>query len=168
MFLKSHHMAAGLALLISAASAQAAPPKVGDTFGNWLFECQALAANKTACVLSQTLSQAKTKQRVLRVTLNKPENSSEFQLVAVAPLGIHIPTGVTGSVDKSTPIPFGLKTCTKQGCIAVAKANNALIKALKSGKNIEISFTANPRRKPVSLNVSLTGITAGINALERK
>ena len=167
MFLKSHHIALGLSLLITAATAHAVP-KVGDKFGNWLFECKALAANKTACVLSQTLSQAKTKQRVLRITLNRQENSQEFQIVAVAPLGIHIPTGVTGTIDKGVSIPFTLQTCAKQGCIATAKADRKLINALKSGKNIEISFVANTHSKRITLNISLDGVTAGINALERK
>lgn len=167
MFLKSHHIALGLSLLITAATTQASA-KVGDQFGNWLFECQALAANKTACVLSQTLSQAKTKQRVLRVTLNKPENSQEFQVVAVAPLGIHIPTGITGTIDKGVSIPFKLQTCAQQGCIATAKADRKIINALKSGKNIEISFVANTRSKRITLKVSLDGVTAGINALEKK
>jgi invasion protein IalB len=169
MQLKRHYLipALSLSLLLAVTSAQAIP-KVGDKFGDWVFECTALAANQTHCVLSQTLIQNESKQRVLRVALNKPAESKELQLVAVAPLGIYLPAGLTATIDKKTTVPFILKTCTQQGCIATANVDSKLVKSLTSGKNIELSFSANADSKPITLNVSLNGITTGISALSDK
>ena len=164
---KRHYLIPALSLLLAVTNAQAVP-KVGDKFGDWVFECTALAANKTNCVLSQTLIQNESKQRVLRIALNQPEKSKELQLVAVAPLGLYIPAGLTATIDKNTEVPLILKTCTQQGCIATANVDSKLVKSLTSGNNIEVSFSANADSKPITLNVSLMGIITGISALNEK
>jgi len=165
MMTKLRQIILGFAVLFSALSTVQAEPKVGDKFGNWLFECQALAANKTACALSQTLVQSENQQRVLRVSLNKLESNDEVQLVAIAPLGIYLPFGVTGKVDDELSIPLELQACAQQGCIATTTLKGKFLKALKSGGSLKISFSGSSKSEPVVLNLSLDGITAGIDAL---
>jgi len=165
MMIKLRYTILGFAVLFTAFSTAQAEPKVGDKFGSWLFECQALAANKTACVLSQTLVQSENKQRVLRVSLNKLESSNELQLVAVAPLGIYLPFGVNGKVDDKLDIPLVLQACAQQGCVATSTLKGKVLKALKSGSNLEISFSGNLQSDPIVLNVSLDGLAEGVDTL---
>ncbi|PHS70448.1 MAG: hypothetical protein COB22_08145 [Cycloclasticus sp.] len=154
----------GFFLLIISTAAMAAP-KVGDKFGAWSFKCQATAANKTSCALSQTLVNKKTKRRVLRVVLSKQNKSNNHQLLVLAPLGIYIPSGVVATVDKGSSISLALATCSQQGCMARGAVSRQLLQKIKAGNNLNIKFSFNPKAKPVTLQASLKGISAGIKAL---
>lgn len=151
-------------LLLTSSTVTYSAAKVGDKFGSWSFKCQATAANKTACALSQTLVNKKTKRQVLRVVLNKP-TGQEHQLLVLAPLGIYLPKGVMATIDNAARIPLTLKRCHQQGCMASGTINKQLLTKLKAGKNLDIKFAFSPKAKLVTLKASLMGISSGIKAL---
>lgn len=142
-----------------------AATKVGEKFGDWSYACQTQASNKTRCNISQTLVNKKTSKLVLSVVLMKPTTTNELSLIVTAPLGIYIPSGVKATVDNKTNIALSLKRCTNKGCMATAKLPKSLVKKLKAGSKLYIEFYASARSKPITLDVSLNGITKGIAAL---
>ncbi|MFT5720674.1 MAG: invasion protein IalB [Motiliproteus sp.] len=161
--LKLYLMAISVSLLLPFSTAYAAANS-GDKFGDWLFECQALAANKTNCMLSQTLINKESKQRVLRLALSNIQDSKGLVLIAVLPLGIYLPSGVTLNTEKGTVIPLNLQTCTQQGCIATSALSSKHIKAIKAENELVVAFSVN-KNTPVTLPVSLNGVSAGLKEI---
>lgn len=145
-------------------SAAYAAANSGDKFGDWLFECQALAANKTSCALSQTLIKKETNQRVLRLAISKSQDGKGFMFVTVLSLGIYLPSGVTIKTEKGTLIAMTLQACTQHGCIARKKLSAKQIKAIKSENEMTITFSAD-KSTPITVSVSLNGISAGLKEI---
>lgn len=81
------------------------------------------------------------------------------------PLGIHLPSGVLGAIDKGKQFPLQLQACNRRGCIAKAKVDDNLKKALVAGKGLAISFSAQPNADPQVLNVALAEISSGLDAI---
>ena len=86
-------------------------------------------------------------------------------MVVVAPLGLYIPSNITAKVDGDYSIPLVLQTCTQQGCIAIAKADRKVVKALKAGNKLVVSFAANANDPAINIDVSLEGVSAGLMPL---
>jgi invasion protein IalB len=154
---------ATLALLLAPVAASAAP-KVGDVFGDWVFECMALAEGKTLCALSQSLVSQQDNRRLVKFSLARNEKNNEVMLTALLPLGIHLPQGVQGSIDQGKAFPFTLQTCTQQGCIASFKTDKDMVKRLKAGQKVAVSFSVAGGKRPITLTGSLKGLAAGIKA----
>ncbi|MFT6914987.1 MAG: invasion protein IalB [Motiliproteus sp.] len=153
-----------LSFLLPCATAFAAANS-GDKFGDWLFECQALAANKTNCVLSQTLINNESKQRVLRLAISNSKDGTGLRLVSIMPLGIYLPAGVTVNTERGVAIPMMLKSCTQQGCIATSVLTAENIEAIQSEKELSVVFSVN-KNTPVKLSISLKGTRAGLKEIK--
>ena len=153
-----------LGLMVTAAQAQTAP-KVGDAIGDWIFNCQALSATQTVCVLQQTIVQKESKQPVMRLTLRKLGKEQKLGLVVRVPLGVYLATGIGGKVDEGKQFNLIWQSCTKQGCQAALSLDDGQKTALKSGKQLFIGFKARPDKDAVTVAASLKGVTAGLKAL---
>lgn len=161
----SKNIATLLALFgISAPQFAAAEPKVGDQFGDWVYECAALAANKTVCSLSQMIMSKNQNKRIVKFNLGRNEKTKSLDFVALLPLGIALPSGASITIDTGKTYPLSLKTCLQQGCVATYAVDSGLMKALQSGQKLEISFTPGGAEKPVTINGSLKGLADGMKA----
>ncbi len=152
-------------LFHTAASAEA---KVGDRFGDWVFECQALAADMNVCALTQMILNKKNNRRHVKLILMNGGGEKDQELLAVLPLGIHLPSGVSAAVGQDKPFPLTVQNCTQQGCKATANLDGALLKTMQSGDKLTISFSRQPAAKPVVVEGSLKGLTEGLKALGHK
>ena len=138
--------------------------KVGDKFGDWVFECQAIADGKTDCALTQTLINKQTNQPVIRLILARSKGGNEVELKVLVPLGIDLQVGVSGSVDDKIPLKFVLETCVQAGCLGTAKTKGGIMDAMKSGVALNLSFTGKGAGNKVSAAGSLKGLADGIAA----
>lgn len=141
-----------------------AEPRVGDHFGDWVFECVALAAGKTNCALAQTIALQKDNRRIAKFTLGRNQQTSAVTLTVLLPLGIHLPSGVSGMVDQGKPFQFAVQTCIQQGCIATYPVDAGFLKTLQAGQKLGLNFSANGGKQPVSINGSLIGLAEGLKA----
>lgn len=141
-----------------------ADAKVGDRFGDWVFECAALAEGKTNCALSQTISSQKDNRRIVKFTLARNRQTNAVTLTALLPLGIHLPSGVSGVIDQGKPFHFALQTCIQQGCIATYAVDAGFLKSVQAGQKLSLDFSVNGGKQPVSINGSLNGLADGLKA----
>ena len=156
-------------LFHTAANAEAkVEAKVGDRFGDWVLECRAVTAGKNVCFLSQTMVTKKGNRRLLKLNLGNNADKKENELVVITQLGIHLPTGVTGTIGQDKPFPFTVQTCTRQGCLTTAKVDGALLKALQTGEKLAIKFSMLAAGKPITLEASLKGLAEGMRAINLK
>lgn len=146
------------ASLIMGPSVSAAP-KSGQSFGDWVFECTAIAEGETSCFLVQTIISQKTKKQIARFTIGSNPNSEGKRFVAFVPLGISIEKGVVLSIDSGDQVSMVLKTCIAQGCVAAVDLSETLAAALSRGKVFQVRFEMNRADSPIALKGSLIGIT---------
>src|SRR5690606_20389564 len=113
-----------------------AEAKVGDRFGDWIFECTALAEDKTACALTQTIVTQKDNRRIVKFNLAHNEKMGGAMLTALLPLAIHLPSGASGVIDREKAFQFSLQTCLPHGCIATYPVDSNFLKSMQNGKQI--------------------------------
>ena len=150
--------------VLAPAALGASPAKVGDHFGDWVFECAALGEGQTLCSLNQTLIAKNSNKAIARFSLSRDKKSNENILGVLVPLGLDIPVGVAVNIDQNPPIPLTLLTCSPNGCVANAVLNPKAVDAFKVGKALSLSFKIRGADKPMNLAGSLNGLAAGIAA----
>ena len=143
-----------------------AEAKVGDRFGDWALDCQAVAAEKNVCALTQVIT--KNKRPLLKLRLRHDGEKKDLELVAWVPLGIQLPVGVTGAVAKDKAFPFTVQTCIKLACIATAKVDANLLKSMQSSEKLAITFFMLNTGKPVVVEGSLKGLAEGLKVISPK
>jgi len=151
-------------LLLTMPQTSHAEAKVGDVFGDWIYECRALAENKTACSLSQTIMSKSQNKRLVKFNLGRNEKTKAVNLTALLPLGISLPSGVNFSIDQGKTYQFTLKTCFQLGCVATYPVDNSFMQALQSGQKLNINFSGEGADAPIKISGSLKGLAEGVKA----
>jgi invasion protein IalB len=145
-----------------------AEAKVGDRFGDWIFECRAISADKTICALSQIIALKENNKVMTKLSLRNDKSKGEPELIALVPLGVYLPSGVTGTFDQGRPFQFTVQRCTQQSCIASVKADSVMLKTMQSSEKVAISFSGQADAKPIVLTGSLKGLAEGLKAINLK
>jgi invasion protein IalB len=139
-------------------------PTAGETFGDWVFECRAVAENQTSCALTQTLISAQTQQAVAKFSFTRSQETSTLTLLTLLPLGLDLSAGVQGRVDGKDAMEYKLETCVAAGCFARSLISAEVLEAMKAGTALGVSFTVKGYTEPMTLTGSLKGFTEGMNA----
>ncbi|AGI69027.1 invasion protein B-like protein [Octadecabacter antarcticus 307] len=155
-------VAAACCTLAGSASAQDGPPRAGQVFGDWRFDCTAITEAQSRCQLTQTMLAGELRQAVARLGL-APDADGGMVLSALLPLGFSIPAGVRVAIDEGETIPLDLVRCVTAGCIAGHTLSADEITALRLGVLLAISFDSAAGRT-ITLAGSLDGISAGLDA----
>lgn len=131
----------------------------------WVVNC-ASGANGGAleCQMSQNLTEAKTGQRVLTVTIRKQAKDGAMAMLLALPHGLFIPSGASYQIDAGEKKTVAIQTSDQNGAYAAVPLDAALITALKTGTNLNIGIES-VTRKPVAIPLSLNGFTAAIDKL---
>lgn len=149
------------------ASAQENPDKPAQppAVNSWTINCGSTTdVNKLECQMSQSLTEAKTGQRVLTVTIRKQGADAARGMILQLPHGIYLPAGATYQVDQGEKTPAVIQTADQNGSYVAVPLADALVNALKRGTTLNVGMeTAN--RAPITLPVSLTGFAATYDKL---
>ncbi|RUW43507.1 invasion associated locus B family protein [Mesorhizobium sp. M8A.F.Ca.ET.021.01.1.1] len=147
------------------AQPQSAPPKPADA-NPWAVNCSSGATNtELQCQLSQNLTEAKTGQRVLTVTVRRDNANGSLAMLLALPHGLFLPSGASYQVDQGQKTTIAIQTSDQNGAYAATPLPPDLVKAMKSGTNLNIGMES-VTRKPVTIPVSLAGFTAALTKLE--
>lgn len=167
-------LAGGAATAAAAADVKTQPPaqataatKPEHAFGDWRLRCREIAPGDTACMLHQRIIARETKLPVAAFAISRNKNSRELRLIAVLPLGLDIPAGVSGKAG-SVPLTFTVQTCVRRGCVASLTVDEKLLESLKGADALTATFKMRNVAGPTSLPVSLKGLDEGLKALESK
>ena len=127
----------------------AAKPRSG-----WLVQCTD-AGSGLRCSASQSLILAKTRQRVLTVTVQRDE-TGKMSVLYRAPLGLFLPAGIAVTLDDKKPTTLPFQTCNAQGCFAAAVLSDNQLAGMRKGKALNVVFQ-NLKKKPITLSIRLQG-----------
>jgi invasion protein IalB len=155
----------GLAFGSGSALAQDGQPKVGQKFGDWVFQCSAVAQNQTDCAFVQTIVTPDGKRQLAQLQMLEQKTvPGTYILTVVLPLGLDLQNGVTARIDQTDPVLVTLKTCLPRGCIASMPLDEVLGSALRNGNALELAFTVADGKKTATVTGSLTGIDEAFSA----
>jgi invasion protein IalB len=121
---------------IAQAEAPAAPAPPG-----WAARCS--SASRSApleCAIEQTAVLTKTGQLVVLVNIRVSGDSHTPVAVVQLPLGLNLPAGAKLQVDDGNAVELQIQTCESRGCFARAPITPEMLAALKSGKQLKVSF----------------------------
>jgi len=141
----------------------------GQTFQDWRAKCVSPDEKKpqqTNCHVFQDLLQKESGKRVLHVAIGHLSDKQPLAMIITLPLGIALPQGISMRIDEKDNKQIPLQACFTNGCQAAFELESSWLKKLKAGKNAEVIFY-NLRNQAISIPVSLKGITAAINALQK-
>lgn len=143
-----------------------AKPEHGKKFKDWTVVCEKLpTTNEEVCNIFQNVTNEKGKV-VMQVAIGYSAVVKEqIQAIVTLPLGVVLQPGIeiTGGTAKPFRVPFSV--CVQNGCIAIAKLENDVIKGMKEGSKGSIKFAA-AKQKVVEVPVSLSGFTAAFDSLK--
>ncbi len=142
-----------------------AKPEHGKKFEDWTVGCEKLPqSKKEICNIFQNVTNDKNKV-VMQFAIGYAPNSPEPQALVTLPLGVILQPGIEfkGGNAKSLRVPFGV--CVKNGCIAITKLSDEVIKGMKSGIKGSVKFAA-AQKKIIEVPISLSGFTAAFNSLK--
>ncbi|EHK59331.1 invasion associated locus B family protein [Allomesorhizobium alhagi] len=132
----------------------------------WVVNCASGASGGALeCQMSQNLTEAKTGQRVLTVTIRKQAKDGAMAMLLALPHDLFIPSGASYQIDAGEKKAVAIQTSDQNGAYAAVPLDAALITALKTGTNLNIGMES-VTRKPVAIPLSLNGFTAAIDKLD--
>jgi invasion protein IalB len=164
----------GAASLVVVAAAQAqAPAPAAPTESPWTKVCDTNPQTNQPLCMVRTEVRSETGVFILQVTLTKVENADRYRLVALLPLGVLLPPGISVRIDNATPgttAPFSICVPNPAVCVAEVEVPTAFIDQLKRGGQVAFVAT-NPQRTEMPIQVSLAGFTRvfdgeGVNAAQ--
>jgi invasion protein IalB len=112
------------------------PPQPG-----WIARCTSVSRETPPeCAMEETAVLAKTGQLVILVNIRVPSDSRTPIVLVQLPLGLNLPAGVKLQVDEGKASDMQIQTCENRGCYASMPIAADLLAALKSGKQLKVSF----------------------------
>jgi invasion protein IalB len=120
-------------------SPSAAPP-ASPTPG-WAARCSSAGREAPLeCAIEQNAILTKTGQLFVVVNIRVPGDTRAPVAFVQLPLGLNVPVGAKFQVDDGKTVDLPIQTCENSGCYASAAITSELLGALKSGKQLKVSF----------------------------
>ena len=167
-------LAASVALAGPAAAQDdtAPAPRVvnGQTFGSWTVQCEAIAVNETACVLSQRLVRGSDGAFLAELLAFSNADGSQRYLAARVPVGVHFPSGFAvrpaeaEGDDEQTD--FVWQSCSRELCEALLDLAPEALQALEAAETLVGGYRPSLRAQPLVFRFSVAGLGEGLAALD--
>jgi invasion protein IalB len=108
---------------------------------SWIARCTSASREAPLeCAMEQTAVLSKTGQVVVVVNIRVPSDTHAPVIVVQLPLGLDLPGGARFQVDDGKATDLQIQTCENRGCYASTPIVPDALTALKSGKQIKVSF----------------------------
>jgi invasion protein IalB len=149
------------AVVIAASGAVAAPAPQNNTSvasdggSGWRVEC-ANDGKQLDCRTINRVHQRDTQQLIAAVAVRIAPETKKPALVIQLPLGIQVTEPVTMRVDDGQTERLSVATCTQTGCVGGAAISDAMLGAMRSGKELKVAFQS-AARQIVTVTMPLAG-----------
>jgi invasion protein IalB len=143
------------ASLAAAAPAQNTPSLASDGGSGWRVEC-ANDGKALDCRAINRVNHRDTRELIAAVAIRIPPDSKKPAVIVQLPLGIQVTDKVTLRVDEGQTEGFPIQTCTQTGCLIGAPASDALISALRGGRELKLAFHS-AAKQTITVTMPLAG-----------
>ena len=140
---------------------------IREEFGDWQLRCVRTEDDRDPCQLYQLLSDAEGNSVAEFSLFNLPQGQEAAAgATVVTPLETLLTEQLRLAIDTSAPKTYPYSFCSQVGCFARLGFTAEEVDALRAGSSAKITIV--PAAAPgqvVELTVSLTGFTAGFQAV---
>lgn len=148
---------------------KSAPPKAKKTppaRPNWLVNCSNTGvAGALNCKMTQTLYVAKTRSRLLQITVNGPVGKAgKPTLLVLLPHGLFLPAGIALKVDKDKEKKLVIQTADQNGSYAGLALEEGFLAKLQKGTKLVVSMVSSKKQR-INIPVSLAGFSSSYKRL---
>ena len=131
------------------------PPAPPPPPPGWAARCSSASREAPLeCAIEQSAVLSKTGQLVAAVNIRVPSDTHTPVALVQLPLGLNLPAGAKLQVDDGKTIDLQILTCENRGCYANTPIAPDMLAALKSGKQLKLSFQ-NLAKETISIPMSL-------------
>lgn len=172
----------GLSLLIAGlvwgvmASAQSTATGQNDSglfakkMGDWLLNCQLITSiadvtSARSCQVSQEVQQDSDAQRLLLVSIAKPELGRAAVVQVTAPFGLDLSQGMSLLIGEDLIANAPFKTCLPTGCIVRFELDPAAMYVIEDTKTIILRAHLFQSDELISFPLSMAGFNIAWNRL---
>jgi invasion protein IalB len=160
-------------------SAQTAPnnppaPAAADNAGaantppppGWAARCGSASRDAPLeCAIEQSAVLPRTGQLVILVNIRVPADTHTPSALIQLPLGLNLPGGAKLQVDDGAAIDVQIQTCEARGCYAGTTIAPDLLAAMKSGKQLKVSFQ-NLNKETLTVPLPLADFAAAYDKIK--
>lgn len=162
---KNAPRAAQTAATPAAPQAETAPANAPAPPG-WAARCTSTSRDAPLeCAIEQTAVLSKTGQLIVLVNIRVPSDTHAPVALVQLPLGLNLPVGAKLQVDDGKAIDLQIQTCENRGCYASTPIAPELLTALKSGKQLKVSFQ-NLAKETMTIPMPLADFSAAYDKIK--
>jgi invasion protein IalB len=146
--------------------ADAAPvAALSSTQSGWAVRCTSASREAPLeCAMEETAVLSKTGQLIVLVNIRVPSDTHAPVAMVQLPLGLNLPGGARLQIDDGKTTDLQIQTCENRGCYAGAAIDPEVLAALKSGKELKLSFQ-NLAKETITIPMPLTDFAAAYDKI---
>ena len=139
----------------------AAPAQPG-----WAARCTSASRDAPLeCAIEQTAVLSKTGQLIVLINIRVPSDTHTPLATVQLPLGLNLPGGAKFQVDDGKVTDLQIQTCEARGCYAAAVIAPDELAALRSGKQLKLSFQ-NLAKETITIPMPLTDFATAYDKIK--
>ena len=132
----------------------------------WVARCTSASRNAPLeCAIEQSAVLSKTGQTIVLINIRIPPDSHTPVALLQLPLGLNLSVGAKLQVDEGKTIDLQIETCENRGCYASAPIAPDLLAALRSGKQLKVSFQ-NMAKETIAIPMPLGDFAAAYDKIK--
>jgi invasion protein IalB len=153
-----------------APAAAPAPQQQGDAAPapqpGWAARCSSVSRDAPLeCAIEQNAVLTKTGQTIVLINIRiAPDTRTPVALLQL-PLGLNLPVGAKLQVDDGKAVDLQIQTCENRGCYASTPIAPDLLAALRSGKQLKVSFQ-NMAKETIAIPMPLGDFAAAYDKIK--
>jgi invasion protein IalB len=148
-----------------APQADAAPANTPAPPG-WVARCSSASRDAPLeCAVEQTAVLTKTGQLIVLLNIRVASDTRQPIAIIQLPLGLNLPAGAKLQVDDGKVSDLQIQTCEQRGCYANSPISADMLAAMKSGKQLKVSFQ-NLGKETITIPMPLADFAAAYDKIK--
>jgi len=132
----------------------------------WVARCSSASRDAPLeCAIEQTAVLTKTGQLIVLLNIRVASDTRQPIAVIQLPLGLNLPAGAKLQVDDGKVTDLQIQTCEQRGCYANSPIAPDMLAAMKSGKQLKVSFQ-NLGKETITIPMPLADFAAAYDKIK--
>ena len=132
----------------------------------WVARCSSASrAASLECAIEQSAVLTKTGQLIVLLNIRVAGDTRQPIALIQLPLGLNLPAGAKLQVDDGKVSDLQIQTCEQRGCYANSPISPDMLAAMKSGKQLKVSFQ-NLGKEVISIPMPLDDFAAAYEKIK--
>ena len=132
----------------------------------WIARCSSASRGAPLeCAIEQNAVLTKTGQLIVLINIRVSADTRTPVGLVQLPLGLNLPAGAKLQVDEGKASDLQIQTCEARGCYANLQISPEMLTALKSGKQLKVSFQ-NLAKETIAIPMPLADFAAAYDKIK--